>query len=151
MPPWSAAWTSRDPSGTAERARLPSPRSTAPKDNAGPGLGGVIAALLLSVGGRAANVTVARPPPSSSAPAIRPSCATASSRDLTTGAAVHFVAVAVYTLGELSHSPTSTALALEIATDAERGQGMAVFQTSWSLAAALAPLLFTALIARPDP
>jgi hypothetical protein len=59
MPPWSAAWTSRDPSGTAERARLPSPRSTAPKDNAGPGLGGVIAALLLSVGGRAANVTVA--------------------------------------------------------------------------------------------
>jgi hypothetical protein len=59
------------------------------------------------------------------------------------GTAVLFVAVAVYTLRVLGHSPTSTALALEIATDAERGQYMAVFQTSWSLA----PLLFTALIA----
>lgn len=63
------------------------------------------------------------------------------------GSVVLVAAVGVYTLGELGHSPTSTALALDAATDTEKGQYMAVYQTSWSLASALAPLVFTALIA----
>jgi MFS family permease len=56
-------------------------------------------------------------------------------------------ALVVYTLGELAHSPSSTAQALSVATDAERGRYMAVYQASWALAACLAPALFTTLIA----
>lgn len=55
-------------------------------------------------------------------------------------------ALCVYTLGELAHSPSSTAQALAVASDAERGRYMAVYQVSWAVAAALAPALFTALI-----
>jgi MFS family permease len=56
-----------------------------------------------------------------------------------------FVATCVYALAELIHDPTSNALAAETSPDALRGRYLAIFQLSWSLAAILAPGLFTLL------
>ncbi|GHD99021.1 MFS transporter [Streptomyces alanosinicus] len=55
--------------------------------------------------------------------------------------------VVVYTLGELIHSPASQVLAVEAAPEAVRGRYLAAYQMSWSLAKAVAPSLFTALLA----
>ncbi|MEU3501540.1 MFS transporter [Streptomyces hundungensis] len=55
--------------------------------------------------------------------------------------------VALYTLGELVHSPSAGALSVAAAPEALRGRYLAAYQLSWSLSAALAPSLFTALMA----
>ncbi|MFI9251664.1 MFS transporter [Streptomyces sp. NPDC053069] len=55
--------------------------------------------------------------------------------------------VVVYTLGELIHSPAAQVLAVETAPEAVRGRYLAAYQMSWSLAKAVAPSLFTALLA----
>ncbi|MEU9097492.1 MFS transporter [Streptomyces sp. NPDC048361] len=57
------------------------------------------------------------------------------------------VIVALYTLGELVHSPSAGALSVAAAPEALRGRYLAAYQLSWSLAAAVAPSLFTALMA----
>ncbi|MFF4100505.1 MFS transporter [Streptomyces sp. NPDC001903] len=57
------------------------------------------------------------------------------------------VIVVVYTLGELVHSPSSGALSVSAAPEAVRGRYLATYQVSHSLATALAPSLFTALLA----
>ncbi|MEU9160156.1 MFS transporter [Streptomyces sp. NPDC048424] len=55
--------------------------------------------------------------------------------------------VVVYTLGELVHSPSGGALSVSAAPEAVRGRYLATYQLSYSLASALAPSLFTALLA----
>ncbi|MFF4687363.1 MFS transporter [Streptomyces sp. NPDC001307] len=55
--------------------------------------------------------------------------------------------VVVYTLGELIHSPAAQVLAVAAAPEAVRGRYLAAYQMSWSLAKAVAPCLFTALLA----
>ncbi|MEV6054407.1 MFS transporter [Streptomyces sp. NPDC052107] len=55
--------------------------------------------------------------------------------------------VVVYTIGELIHSPAAQVLAAEAAPEAVRGRYLAAYQMSWSLAKAVAPSLFTALLA----
>ncbi|UQX01191.1 MFS transporter [Streptomyces sp. RerS4] len=55
--------------------------------------------------------------------------------------------VVVYTLGELIHSPSGGALSVSAAPEAVRGRYLATYQLSYSLATALAPSLFTALLA----
>lgn len=55
--------------------------------------------------------------------------------------------VIVYTLGELVHSPSGGALSVSAAPEAVRGRYLATYQLSYSLAGALAPSLFTALLA----
>ncbi|MYW65750.1 MFS transporter [Streptomyces sp. SID8379] len=55
--------------------------------------------------------------------------------------------VVLYTLGELIHSPAAEVLAVSAAPEAVRGRYMATYQLSWSLAKALAPSLFTTLLA----
>ncbi|MEV7617288.1 MFS transporter [Streptomyces sp. NPDC089799] len=55
--------------------------------------------------------------------------------------------VVVYTLGELIHSPSGGALSVSAAPEPVRGRYLATYQLSYSLAAALAPSLFTALLA----
>ncbi|MFJ4774996.1 MFS transporter [Streptomyces sp. NPDC088762] len=55
--------------------------------------------------------------------------------------------VIVYTLGELVHSPSGGALSVSAAPEAARGRYLATYQLSYSLAGALAPSLFTALLA----
>ncbi|MET9607950.1 MFS transporter [Streptomyces sp. NPDC006512] len=55
--------------------------------------------------------------------------------------------VVVYTLGELVHSPSGGALSVSAAPEAVRGRYLATYQLSYSLATALAPSLFTALLA----
>lgn len=57
------------------------------------------------------------------------------------------VIVVVYTLGELVHSPSGGALSVSAAPEAVRGRYLATYQLSYSLASALAPSLFTALLA----
>ncbi|MEU8773905.1 MFS transporter [Streptomyces sp. NPDC048606] len=54
--------------------------------------------------------------------------------------------VVVYTLGELIHSPSGGALSVSAAPEAVRGRYLATYQLSYSLATALAPSLFTALL-----
>ncbi|MFF3858355.1 MFS transporter [Streptomyces sp. NPDC002209] len=54
--------------------------------------------------------------------------------------------VVVYTLGELVHSPSGGALSVSAAPAAVRGRYLATYQLSYSLATALAPSLFTALL-----
>ena len=56
-----------------------------------------------------------------------------------------FVATCLYALAELIHDPTSNALAAETSPDALRGRYLALFQLSWSIAAIVAPGLFTLL------
>lgn len=55
--------------------------------------------------------------------------------------------VVVYTLGELIHSPSGGALSVSAAPEAVRGRYLATYQLSYALATALAPSLFTALLA----
>ncbi|MFF5444625.1 MFS transporter [Streptomyces sp. NPDC012888] len=55
--------------------------------------------------------------------------------------------VVVYTLGELIHSPSGGALSVSAAPERVRGRYLATYQLSYSLATALAPSLFTALLA----
>ncbi|MEV7522492.1 MFS transporter [Streptomyces sp. NPDC091371] len=55
--------------------------------------------------------------------------------------------VVVYTLGELVHSPSGGALSVSAAPEAVRGRYLATYQLSYSLASALAPSLFTFLLA----
>jgi MFS family permease len=55
--------------------------------------------------------------------------------------------VVLYTVGELIHSPAAEVLAVSAAPDALRGRYMAAYQMSWSLAKAVAPSLFTFLLA----
>ncbi|WP_330296431.1 MFS transporter [Streptomyces sp. NBC_00503] len=55
--------------------------------------------------------------------------------------------VVVYTLGELVHSPAGGALSVSAAPEAVRGRYLATYSLSYSLASALAPSLFTGLIA----
>lgn len=55
--------------------------------------------------------------------------------------------VLVYTLGELVHSPAAEVLAVSAAPETVRGRYMAAYQMSWSLAKAVAPSLFTSLLA----
>ncbi|SER82704.1 Major Facilitator Superfamily protein [Streptomyces sp. yr375] len=62
------------------------------------------------------------------------------------GAALVAVVV-VYTLGELIHSPAAEVLAVSAAPEAVRGRYLAAYQMSWSLAKAVAPSLFTVLLA----
>ncbi|MCX6470290.1 MAG: MFS transporter [Corynebacteriales bacterium] len=57
------------------------------------------------------------------------------------------VAMVIYSLGEVAHSPTSTAMALDAAPEQERGQYQSAYQMSWNVGAMLAPAVFTALIA----
>ncbi|MFE4871109.1 MFS transporter [Streptomyces sp. NPDC056682] len=57
------------------------------------------------------------------------------------------VIVVLYTLGELVHSPSAGALSVAAAPEAVRGRYLAAYQLSWSLASAVAPSFFTALIA----
>ncbi|MEU7552042.1 MFS transporter [Streptomyces sp. NPDC044571] len=54
--------------------------------------------------------------------------------------------VVLYTLGELVHSPSGGALSVSAAPEAVRGRYLATYQLSYSLATALAPSLFTALL-----
>ncbi|MFE9534257.1 MFS transporter [Streptomyces sp. NPDC006691] len=61
------------------------------------------------------------------------------------GAAL-MVIVALYTLGELVHSPSAGALSVAAAPEALRGRYLAAYQLSWSLSAAVAPSIFTALM-----
>ncbi|MFF0199421.1 MFS transporter [Streptomyces sp. NPDC005017] len=55
--------------------------------------------------------------------------------------------VVLYTVGELIHSPAAEVLAVSAAPEAVRGRYMAAYQMSWSLAKAVAPSLFTGLLA----
>jgi MFS family permease len=55
--------------------------------------------------------------------------------------------VVLYTLGELIHSPAAEVLAVSAAPEELRGRYMAAYQISWSLAKAVAPSLFTFLLA----
>ncbi|MFF3919059.1 MFS transporter [Streptomyces sp. NPDC001852] len=66
--------------------------------------------------------------------------------DVVLGGAMVAVVV-VYTLGELIHSPAAQVLAVAAAPEAVRGRYLAAYQMSWSLAKAVAPSLFTALLA----
>ncbi|WP_329117359.1 MFS transporter [Streptomyces sp. NBC_01465] len=61
------------------------------------------------------------------------------------GAALLAITV-LYTLGELVHSPAAGALSVAAAPAELRGRYMAAYQLSWSLSAAVAPSLFTALL-----
>ncbi|MEV8536028.1 MFS transporter [Streptomyces sp. NPDC051211] len=54
--------------------------------------------------------------------------------------------VVVYTVGELIHSPSGGALSVSAAPEPVRGRYLATYQLSYSLATALAPSLFTALL-----
>jgi len=69
---------------------------------------------------------------------------------LTRGLAVGVVlaAAVVYTLGELMFGPVIGALSAETAPEEFRGRFMAAGQLSWSLAGAVAPAVYTALLVR---
>ncbi|MFC1409698.1 MDR family MFS transporter [Streptacidiphilus sp. N1-12] len=58
-----------------------------------------------------------------------------------------FLATALYTTGELLHSPATSALATGTAPAELRGRYMAFYQLSWALPSAAAPTLFTAGLA----
>jgi len=55
------------------------------------------------------------------------------------------VAIAVFTVAELIHGPTSNALAAAACPEALRGRYLAAFQFSWALSNVVAPVVFTAL------
>ncbi|MFK0169619.1 MFS transporter [Streptomyces sp. NPDC090306] len=56
--------------------------------------------------------------------------------------------VVVATFGELVHSPAASTLAQAAAPAALRGRYLAAYQSSWALANALAPSVFTALVSQ---
>jgi MFS family permease len=57
-----------------------------------------------------------------------------------------FVGTALFTVGELMHGATASALVSNAAPEATRGRYMAVYQLSWSLPTALAPAVLTAIL-----
>jgi MFS family permease len=56
------------------------------------------------------------------------------------------VAAFVYTIGEMTAGPVSTALSAEAPPPEQRGRYMASMQLAWSTASAVAPLLYSALL-----
>lgn len=66
---------------------------------------------------------------------------------LRTGLVVVFVAAVVYTLGELVAGPLLAALAGEAPPERMRGRYMSAVQLAWNGASAVAPLLYTSLLA----
>ncbi len=60
---------------------------------------------------------------------------------------VMLVGVTVYTLGELTGGPVLSATAAEAAPDHLRGRYLGLFQLSWALGGAVAPVTFTWLLA----
>lgn len=58
-----------------------------------------------------------------------------------------FAATALFTLGELMHGATASALVASAAPEATRGRHLAVYQLSWAIPTALAPAVLTALLA----
>ncbi|KUN06005.1 hypothetical protein AQI95_13845 [Streptomyces yokosukanensis] len=68
---------------------------------------------------------------------------------LSTGAALIagvFVATAMFTVGELLHGATASALVAQAAPEETRGRHLAVYQLSWAVPIALAPTVLTALL-----
>lgn len=65
-----------------------------------------------------------------------------------TGVLVVLAAAFVYTLGEMTAGPVVAALAAETPPPDQRGRYMAASQLAWSTAAAIAPLLYSALLDR---
>jgi MFS family permease len=65
-----------------------------------------------------------------------------------TGVVVVLAAAVVYTLGEMTAGPVVSALSAETPPPEQRGRYMAASQLAWSGAAAISPLLYSALIAR---
>lgn len=58
-----------------------------------------------------------------------------------------FAATALFTLGELLHGATASALVASAAPAATRGRHLAVYQLSWAIPTALAPAVLSALLA----
>lgn len=58
-----------------------------------------------------------------------------------------FAATALFTVGELLHGATASALVASAAPEATRGRHIAVYQLSWAIPTALAPAVLTALLA----
>ncbi|GIF16723.1 MFS transporter [Actinoplanes teichomyceticus] len=58
-----------------------------------------------------------------------------------------FVATAIFTLGELLHGATASALVVNAAPEETRGRHIAVYQLSWAVPSALAPAVLTGLLA----
>ena len=58
--------------------------------------------------------------------------------------------VVVFTLGELAHSPVSSAVSGEAAPEHLRGRYLSVFQASWTLSSTVGPALLLPLLARGD-
>ena len=61
--------------------------------------------------------------------------------------AVMLVGVTIYTLGELAGGPVFSATAAEAAPDHLRGRYLGLFQLSWALGGAVAPVTFTWMLA----
>ncbi|MEU3455878.1 MFS transporter [Micromonospora sp. NPDC006766] len=58
-----------------------------------------------------------------------------------------FAATALFTVGELLHGATASALVASTAPEETRGRHLAVYQLSWAVPTALAPAVLTALLA----
>ena len=65
-----------------------------------------------------------------------------------TGVVMVLVAAFVYTLGEMTAGPVVAALAAETPPPDQRGRYMAASQLAWSTSAAIAPLMYSALLDR---
>jgi MFS family permease len=57
-----------------------------------------------------------------------------------------FAATLLFTLGELLHGATASALVASTAPEATRGRHLAVYQLSWAIPTALAPAVLTGLL-----
>lgn len=64
--------------------------------------------------------------------------------------AVMLVGITIYTFGELTGGPVLSATAAEAAPDHLRGRYLGLFQLSWALGGAVAPVTFTWLLAHGD-
>ncbi|MDX6741641.1 MFS transporter [Actinocorallia sp. A-T 12471] len=62
-----------------------------------------------------------------------------------------FAATLVFTVGELLHGATASALVASAAPEATRGRHLAVYQLSWALPTALSPFVLTSLLAWSVP
>ncbi|MFC4148095.1 MFS transporter [Micromonospora mangrovi] len=58
-----------------------------------------------------------------------------------------FAATAIFTVGELLHGATMSALVVNAAPEQTRGRHLAIYQLSWAVPSALAPAVLTALLA----
>lgn len=67
---------------------------------------------------------------------------------VTTGIVVVLMAAFVYTLGEMTSGPIVSALSAETPPPDQRGRYMAATQLAWGAAAAVSPLLYSALLDR---